>query len=317
MSSGPDPIPLVPGNAEIIDIYALTLSRLKAVIAGEDFTTASKRRATAKIIEIRRHIAELRRTHNAWAKKFIPDAYRIGTDQDIDDIVRLLGSSAHTSFGKLHQEAARVAVQGAVQDFGVVADALDNTYVGYVRRAQITGNKRAIANEIAGGIIEGAGRETVVNRLLIETQRKAVKGLIVVGQRTLNARVYADLLARTLSRAVRTEGTINRLTENDIDLVIISDTGAVDFCTEYENQIFSISGKSSRYPKLTARTPLHINCTHTTHGYIPEFAENGEDENGRQFKLVDVGKTAKEMNKKYPIKRDDTRTRTKKTQKAA
>lgn len=317
MSSGPDPIPLVPGNAEIVDIYALTLRRLKAVIAGEDFTTASKRRARNKIVEIRRHIAELRVSQNAWAKEFIPDAYRIGIDQDIDDIVRLLGSSAHTSFGQLHREAAIVAVQGAAQNFGVVADALDLTYTGYVLRAQYTGNKRAIANEIAGGIIEGAGRETVVNRLLIETQRKAVKGLIVVGKATLNARVYAELLARTLTRAARTEGTINRLTENDIDLVIISNTGAVDACTEYEDQIFSISGKSSVFPKLTARTPFHINCTHTTHGYIREFAEKGEEANGLKFKTADIGKPWTEMNKKYPIKRDDTRTRTKKTQKAA
>jgi hypothetical protein len=119
----------------------------------------------------------------------------------------------------------------------------------------------------------------------------------------MNAKSYADLLTRTISRAARTEGTINRLNEANIDLVIITDTGAIDFCREYENQIFSISGRSRKYPKLVLRPPYHPNCTHNLSGFIAEFAEPGEITLGSQFKKSDVNLSSKEMAKKYPIRK--------------
>ena len=311
-----DPIKNVPGRSEIVDIYAKTLARLNGVIAGEDFTKVAKARAAAKIIEINKHINHLRKQQSAWAKVFIPEAYKNGALQDIPIIKKVRGNAANVSYGTLHRSAATVAVEGAIQDFSVVADSLDRTYVGYVRRAQYQGNKQRIAEEIAGGIVEGASRQTTSVRILEELKRKANKGLIVVGKVTMNANDYADMLARTLSRAARTEGVLNTLNANDVDLVIYNDTGAVDFCVQYENQIFSISGNSGKYPMLVERPPLHPNCTHSISAFFEEFSSPAEIKRGTEYDKRDVGKTSAEMNKKYPITKDDTRTRTKKTQKA-
>lgn len=312
-----DPIPVTPGRAELVDIYMRALERLKSILTGEDMTLASKTYAANQIREIQKHIKSLKRDHAEWAARYIKKAYEIGTYQDEKLLKRFLGNKYQSQFSMLHREAAHVAVIGAAQDFDTVADALENTFVGYVQRAQVEGARRAIAQEIAGGIVEGAGRQTVSNRLLAVMKDNVNGGLITVGKVTMNARAYADLLARTLSRSARTDGTINRLNQNGLDLVIISNTGAVDFCIQYEDQIFSISGQSRRFPKLVARPPYHPNCTHTLSAWIEEYAEDGEAERGSQFKQEDLNLSAKEMAKKYPIVKDDTRARTKRTQKKA
>ena len=133
----------------------------------------------------------------------------------------------------------------------------------------------------------------------------------------MNAASYAEMLARTLSRSVRTEGTLNRLNEYGIDLVTVTNTGAVDFCQIFEDQIFSISGRSKTYPKLVHRPPYHPNCTHTLSGFVAEFANYDQLEAGKEFKASDSNLSARDLAKKYPVTKDDTRTRTRKTQKAA
>jgi len=258
-----DPIPITPGRKEIVDVYAEALARLKNIISSEDFTTATRRQAAEKIISIQNHIKHLKKYNRKWAQKYIPDSYKIGLNQNEEILKRFLGNEYTGQFSELHKSAAAVVAEGTVQDFDAVANAMDTTYTGYIRRAQIHGLRQKAARSIAGGIVEGSTRETTSLRILEDLRSDIFAGKITVGKVTMNAKAYSDLLARTVTRAARTEGTINDLTDNDIDLVIISNTGAVDFCTEYEDQIFSLSGQSKKYPKLTARPPFHPNCTHT------------------------------------------------------
>jgi hypothetical protein len=306
-----DSIPNTPGRAEIVDLYAKSLSRLKAIVMSVDATDAGKRKAAENILEIQAHIKALKKGNAEWAKEYIPESYKIGWAQDKKLLERYLGNDYTEQFSRMHREAAMTAVEGAAMDLNIIADAMETTYIGYVRRAQLTAARRAIAQEIAGGIIEGASRRTVSNRLLDDLRMRAVDGIVTVGKVTMRADSYAELLARTISRAARTEGTLNRLNEWGMDLVIFNNTGAVDFCREYEDRVFSVSGKSSRYPMLTARPPFHPNCTHILSGFVEEFAEPEEIEYGQGFNRADIGKSAAEMAKKYPQVKDDTRVRTK------
>lgn len=313
----PDTIPQTPGRQQIVDLYALTLSRLRDVVSSIDATQAAKRRASEKIVAIERHISTLRAAQTTWAKTFIPEAYKIGADQDAEILRRFLGNEFTGAFTGLHERAAMVAADGAIADFATVADSMEQTFVSYVRRAQVQAARTAVAREIGAGIIEGASRQTVSNRLLTVLKDQINAGQITVGKVTMNAPAYADMLARTISRAARGEGTLNRLKEYGMDLVIISNTGAVDWCTVYEGRVFSISGRSKTYPKLVLRPPYHPNCTHTMSAFIEQYAEPEELEYGKGFPREDLERSPREMAKKYPVKKDDRRANTKKTQKAA
>ncbi len=316
----PDPIPNTPGRSELVDIFSVALDRLKKTILDPSLRSGDRRKVAQRIIEIQDHIKELKQESAEWAAKYIPKAYKYGAYQDQELIERLAKyrkTPAKTAFGRYHKQAAKVAAEGAAADFAVAADALEKTFVNYVRRIQIETARQAIAREISAGIVEGATRETTTSRLMKVLEYQAKNGIITVGKTTMAVDQYADMLCRTLTRAARTDGVLNRAKENNIDLVIINNTGAVDFCREYEDQIFSISGRDSRFPVLTERPPFHPNCTHSISLFAEEFAEPDEIELGRQFNKSDIGKPASEMAKKYGIEEDDTRAMTRKTQKAS
>ncbi len=299
----PDPTPRTPGRRAITDPYAAAVTRLRAIIAGTDYTQAAKRKAAEKIASIRDEVTRLRRVNRVWAARYIPEAYKIGFHQDDALLERYLEGDYAAKFSQLHRDAAMVVAEGAVANLDAVADAIEQTYTDYIRRAQIEAARSQVARSIASGIIEGQSRRTTSRMILDDLRDRLVEGKITVGRVTMRADAYADLLARTVTRAARTEGTVNRLTENEMDLVIMNNTGAVDFCTEYEDQIFSISGTSRKYPRLTARPPFHPNCTHVLSPFVEEFAAEGEIERGTQFKREDLDKSAAEMAKKYPQRR--------------
>lgn len=316
----PDRVPNTPGRAELVDMFVLALERLKKQVFGEMTVGSDRARAARRIIAIQREIKRLKKESATWAARWIPKAYEIGLHQDdkiLERLAKLSGDNYDSDFSKLHTDAAAVIAQGAAIDFSTTADALEQTFSGYVRRAQVEEARAAIAREIGSGIIEGESRDTVTKRLLDDLRERATDGIITVGKATMSVDKYADLLVRTVSRAARTEGTLNRLKEHGLDLVRVSNTGAVDFCRIYEDQIFSLSGKDTRFPVLTQRPPYHPNCTHTLSAFVEVFADNGEVESGQQFLREDNGKSAAEMAKKYPIERDDTRAMTRKTQRAA
>jgi len=298
-----DPIPNTPGRQAIVGIYAEALADLKAILIGVDFTTVAKTRATQKIREIEKHITALKRDNAIWAERYIPKAYKNGFHQDRELLKKYLGNEYTATFSRLQRDAAMLTAQGVMADFNIIADALEQTYVGFIKFSQFTGNKQRIAASIGKGIIEGQSRPQVSKNILDNLRNNTVDGMITVGKVTMNAKAYSDLLARTLSRAAHTEGTVNRCKQDGVDLVIITDTGAVDFCRMYENQIFSISGNSKRFPKLTYRPPYHPNCTHNLSPFISEFADEGEVEIGSQFDKADSDLSSKEMARKYkPLK---------------
>lgn len=312
-----DPIPVTPGRQQIVDVYALALARLKSIVNGEYAGVESRNtdrirvQAAERILEIQRQIKWLKKNNAEWAKKFIPDAYQYGMYQDEKLIDKITGGKFDRTFTMMHREAAMVAVEATVADFNTVADAIERTFVDYVRRAQVELSKQTIARTIAGGIVEGEGRQTIGRRLLEQMSANVTGGMITVGKVTMGAKRYADLLARTLTRSARTDGVINTMKQYDMDLVQINNTGAVDFCRIYEGQIFSISGNSKRFPKLVYRPPFHPNCTHSIHGYVLALSDEAETEFGSQFDPKDSELSIRELAKKYPPEKEDTRARMK------
>lgn len=310
-----DPIPVTPGRQKMIDVYALALARMKAIAQGDIDNTKSNRiriQAAEKIVEIQRQIKWLKKHNAEWAEKYIPDAYKYGMYQDEKLLNKITGGKYDRTFSMMHREAAMVAVEATVADFNILADAMEQTFVGYIRRVQMELSKQAIATTIAGGIVEGQGRQTIGKRLLDQMRDNVNNGMVTVGKVTMNAKRYSDLLARTLTRSARTDGVINTMKEYEIDLVQFNNTGAVDFCRIYEGQIFSLSGKSKRFPKLVYRPPLHPNCTHSIHGYVLELSDAEETEFGSQFKASDSELSIRELAKKYPVEKEDRRARTRK-----
>jgi hypothetical protein len=75
--------------------------------------------------------------------------------------------------------------------------------------------------------------------------------------------------------------------ENDLVQVSIHQTDC-EICMEFENRIFSISGKHPIYPKLVKKPPFHLGCRHcilpTSEAGIALKKERGESDLARQIR---------------------------------
>ena len=95
-----------------------------------------------------------------------------------------------------------------------------------------------------------------------------VKGFTDRSGRRWDLSVYARMCARTIAAQAMSEATINRLLDEDADLVQVSShPHPEDACSPYEGRVYSISGKSGRYPKLREMPPFHPNCRHRLRPY--------------------------------------------------
>lgn len=86
---------------------------------------------------------------------------------------------------------------------------------------------------------------------------------------------YSQMVIRSNIRQVTTETQVERMDELNLDLVEISShIGAREGCEPYQGKIFSLSGKSDKYPPLSSTSYgeiaglFGINCGHRMYPYI-------------------------------------------------
>jgi hypothetical protein len=85
---------------------------------------------------------------------------------------------------------------------------------------------------------------------------------IRINGRSYNVKSYSELVARTRMRESQTEAVKESMKEFDEDLVEIPrhDNPCPD-CAEYQGKVYSVSGKSDKYPELPdGGPPFHPNC---------------------------------------------------------
>jgi hypothetical protein len=116
---------------------------------------------------------------------------------------------------------------------------------------------------IASGLVKGNTSESVKQELFKELLEKHGTGPLIINGRRYKPDKYAEMLARTRIREAQTEGVIRYAEESGNDLVRVSDHSTLTtICQEFEGNIYSISGKHPKYPKLIRKTPFHPNCLH-------------------------------------------------------
>jgi hypothetical protein len=129
---------------------------------------------------------------------------------------------------------------------------------------------------LAGGVIEGAPVETI-RTLRDELSKIHGETVPIVDKNgdTINyaAKDYAEMVARTQTRQATTIARHERLESNGVDLVSIVGRVSTNFCTAFLGQVFSLSGKSDKYPALSSLPggagpypppPFHPHCSKST-----------------------------------------------------
>lgn len=211
-----------------------------------------------------------------WLVKSIPTAYINGFDhtekiasanfkaQLGDKLLKekLTLSLLQTSpYLKPHLQAVNNLLSDAYLDFG-------NSMTGYIRGAERLlneGIKQQVRSEIAIGRLEGQAVQEIKKTVKSTLADRGFSVLLDKGGRQWSLNQYSEMITRTHLIRANTEGTVNRASDFDVDLVEVSTHGSDDeLCSSMEGQIFSISGKSKEYESLAGNEPpFHPNCAHT------------------------------------------------------
>ncbi|PFW97411.1 minor capsid protein [Bacillus pseudomycoides] len=146
--------------------------------------------------------------------------------------------------------------------------------------------------KVLGGVItpQQALRQTVS-----KWSQKGIPALVDKAGRRWSTEGYVNLVCRSTSNNVANEMQDERMKEYDADLVEVSShLGARPGCAPYQGKIYSMSGKSKKYPAFSTTTYgeasglLGCNCRHIKYVYIEGMSKRtyepyNESENEKAY----------------------------------
>jgi hypothetical protein len=196
----------------------------------------------------------------------IPKYYAGGADDAVGQLKNIYADVAvKTGFNRFHKDAIQALVNQTAEAFGESIGAVNRN----AKQLMSIATKETITQQLATGNISGEALRKVQQQIIGTLQTQGLNALVDKAGRGWTLDRYTDMLVRTKFVEARNTGLTNRLVENGYDLVQVSKHGATDICREFEGKIYSITGKTPGYKKLsdvisgTERLGLfHPNCRH-------------------------------------------------------
>ena len=163
----------------------------------------------------------------------------------------------------IHKHAVNALISDAYLDF---ANGMNGILKGAEHQLNDAMKRQARVHMIAGHLT-GASMDEIAREVKTLLGDQGFSVLLDRGGRQWSLQQYSKMLVRTHIMKSTNEGTLNRITEWNVDIVQISEhAGACPICIPLEGKVFSVSGKSKQYDKLVFYPPYHPNCRHT---YLP------------------------------------------------
>ena len=206
-----------------------------------------------------------------FIEKEIPAYYKDGSTEAIKQLKNVDAPVPEISFTRFHKNAIIALVDDTARAFG-------ESLTGVARSADLLLGKATrdlITQKIAKGQISGeALRET---RLTIKgiLQEQGLSALVDKSGRTWTLDRYSEMLIRTKAVEARNRGLINRMVQNEYDLVQVSAHGAIDVCQKWEGKILSMTGETKSYPTIREAEKdglFHPNCKHAVNALVPSLS---------------------------------------------
>lgn len=242
----------------------LVIFHRAAIELTQEATMALQRGAMGSAAYRNRQLTAVRNVLSAMTDEAVPEmarvvvrSYEVGAaDMVAEGEAGGIGFSITGGFGgSTHLEAARILVENATARVNTLAVNVGRQVEDVFRRAGL--------DQVAMGVVKGAGRRAVSSELAADLRGRGVRAFTDSAGRRWGLERYAEMVARTTTREAQTQGRINRLLENGLDLVTVSKhEHPADVCDEWEGRTFSLTGKTEGYPVLDRYPPFHPNCVH-------------------------------------------------------
>jgi hypothetical protein len=131
---------------------------------------------------------------------------------------------------------------------------------------------RSIVSDTASQVLLGTQtRRQACQEALDRFAKKGITGFVDARGRGWDLSSYTEMAMRTATGRAAVQGHIDRLQENGLDLVIVSDApGECELCRPWEGKVLSSSAKDPDHPSLDqarAEGLFHCNCRHSVSLY--------------------------------------------------
>lgn len=322
-----------------VEIYRAAAAKLRAILIAPPGSTQAGRewsqaRAAQQLAQIEALIARMKQDAAAW----ISDP-RDGSDGPVtqavkDGIARAITQAKEVgvsppegmtgSFSLIDPGTVAIFAQKIMSDLSKAANGMGENAKQILRTtAQLKLPESDINKILAGGVIAGKPAET------IRTLREALKAVHgdTVSFPDKNGEVihydagyYAKMVVVTQTRTATTVSRHRALESMDLDLVGIIGRVSASFCTAFLGQVFSLSGKSTKYPAYSSLPgggpPFHPNCSKGTRPFVEALASDhqltraegftdsqellGDDAAAAQRKYKDL-QIQQQVKDKYPV----------------
>jgi len=208
-------------------------------------------------------LRQLREGNRTWCSEAIARVYSEGLN-NADAMLKDIGATVKAGFGAIHQQAAQVLAENAYQRFEDVVQVIGR---------QVNDIYRELALENVRGTVIGYDTwKQTARRYREQLAERGVTGFKDRSGKMWNMRTYTEMVARTTTQQAHTEGTLNRLSEQGHDLIIVSrHKSPCSLCAPWEGKVLSITGKTKGYPTFEEAKSaglMHPNCRHAVSLYI-------------------------------------------------
>lgn len=245
---------------------------LRAIAAGRPTDTYTSFRH-----QISKELDRLRRIGVPAAQGIVRDSYDLGK-READRLLKEMGThtSASFAFPHVHREAVNLLVQNVTTRLEDLNQVIGRRVLDIYREISL----ESLRSQIIGTEAWRAASE----RFRDDLASRGITGFVDKRGRQWNMTTYVQMVARTTPMEAHLQGTCNRLLENGIDLVKVSDhVDPCEKCAPWEGKVLSISGQTQGYPTVAearAQGLFHPNCRHATSGYLELYQAEGKGPEG-------------------------------------
>jgi len=164
--------------------------------------------------------------------------------------------------------------------------------------------RRAGLEATARKIAEGLSVRDMRRVLIEDLVQRGITVVTDQAGRRWSLEAYADMVARTTSREVYTEGTIRVVQRAGHDLVQISTHWPTcDLCAARQGRVVSLSGRTEGWPTLDeiGRPPFHPRCGHSASPVVIDMLDPDEVQRLRELsnRPLDVDPRSREEREAY------------------
>ncbi|MDF1510588.1 minor capsid protein [Robertmurraya sp. DFI.2.37] len=256
---------------KLLELYRVSEERLREQINSLEESSA-KTAVADLLLQVQEIINELTSKAGETTSSIVSESYRQGSREAISSMVSQgigVKSIQKSLKGVIHIKAVQAILDEA---FYSILECSNHMATDVKQRIQ-----DIVKNANQRSIIEGVSRRQATKDAIAEAKQSGITGMIAKNGTRIPAEKYMANVIQYHQRKAHVEGSINRMIDNNQDLVYVNYVGITcEHCAKYQGRVYSLSGKDKRFPRLETRPPYHSHCVHSTSPWIEEYMDEGE-----------------------------------------